>query len=272
MDIWTETSARDSSRQRLVIVSRDNALVRMTCQYAAGDDILCICAANCYEAAALVLSEHSQGLLLDLRCLSRKHIGLLEIARQTGVRVFGIGQLPHGVSTSDLSGLTLIARHDLEELPRQLGPITPVRQPEAPLPAPPVPVSKPVEPSVAEVRPSLEEPPQIPTDSKLLEQWVAQHYYSTEQGKRPISVNVEPLPPKQEPRHSDGEFVSETEPDFMARWVMKATHQEEQSIPQTDSDSQEAEEESEETLQQEATPPGLLSKEEMDALLENPQS
>ena len=69
-----------------------------------------------------VLLERSQqwltetgALVIELACLSVAHLKLLDIARNKGVELFGVGQLPTAMTSDDLSGVRLISLTDLPE-------------------------------------------------------------------------------------------------------------------------------------------------------------
>jgi len=105
---------------RVVVLSRDPGLAKATRCAAAGTAARCVGVGSPYEAAAEVLDGQVLALVLDLRCLTPRHLGLLEVARRVRVEVLAIGSLPLGVSTADLSGVRLVAAVDLADQLRRL--------------------------------------------------------------------------------------------------------------------------------------------------------
>ncbi len=113
------------------------------------DDIACVRVHTAYEAAAELLAEPAAAVVVELGALTRRHLRLLEIARQTGTEMLGVGAVPAGLTTADLSGIRLVAPELLaESLLRQAQP--------APAPAEPAEAAK----RPAEARP--ETPPEAP--------------------------------------------------------------------------------------------------------------
>ena len=105
---------------RVVVLSRDPGFAKATRCVAAGTAARCIGVGSPYEAAAEVLNGQVLALVLDLRCLTPRHLGLLEVARQVRVEVLAIGSLALGESTADLSGVRLVSAVDLADQVRRL--------------------------------------------------------------------------------------------------------------------------------------------------------
>ncbi|MFW6062091.1 MAG: hypothetical protein ACOC93_04710 [Planctomycetota bacterium] len=88
-----------------------------------------------YEAAAELLGTPPAVLALDLGLLERRHVRLLELARQREVPVLAFGHLPAGLDSEQLSGVRLISsRRLMEEIARAVGEVTAGR-PQAPPPS-----------------------------------------------------------------------------------------------------------------------------------------
>ncbi len=69
-----------------------------------------------YEAAAelLALSEATtRALVIDFQALNDHHLPLLNIAREQGVELMGVGAFPPGLSSEHLSGMRLLGVKDL---------------------------------------------------------------------------------------------------------------------------------------------------------------
>ncbi len=66
-------------------------------------------ASSGYEAAAELLAEPADALVLDLTRLNKKHLKLLDIARQGGAELLGMGNggFPEGFCADDLNGMRL---------------------------------------------------------------------------------------------------------------------------------------------------------------------
>jgi hypothetical protein len=55
-------------------------------------------------------------LVVDLRSIPRRHLRLLQVARQLAVPAIGVGNVPAGLSTDQLDGLRLAGTHSLISL------------------------------------------------------------------------------------------------------------------------------------------------------------
>ena len=78
-----------------------------------GDSFECVSVHSPYEAAAEILCGGVVGLVVDLTLMVQGHGDLLDIARQADVRAFGVGEIPAGLSSGDLSGIYLVDRAGL---------------------------------------------------------------------------------------------------------------------------------------------------------------
>lgn len=75
----------------------------------------CVVVGSAYEAVAELLAAPTIALIIDLRLLPVGHLRLLEIARQLGMEMFGVGVLPASMTADELSGLRLVSRRNLPE-------------------------------------------------------------------------------------------------------------------------------------------------------------
>lgn len=73
-----------------------------------------------YEAAAELLVQPVCGLVIELDCLTERHVGLLRIARAEHVEIFGMGSFPAHLQAQQLSGVRLVSQEDLPELLQNL--------------------------------------------------------------------------------------------------------------------------------------------------------
>ena len=107
-----EVRSAGSDRFRVVVLSRDPAL---------GSRLLGVCergvevarVASGYEAGAEILAAPVAAMVIDFRALSPAHGRLLDVARRMDVAMFGVGPLPIGMSTEELSGIRLVSTVDL---------------------------------------------------------------------------------------------------------------------------------------------------------------
>ena len=109
-----------SGSARVVVLSRDVALARAARCDTDGAAYQCAGTSGPYEAAAEILAGPVLALVLDLRCLTPRHLRLLSIARENHVDVLAVGSLPFGITTTDLSGVRLMAVNDLPDELRRL--------------------------------------------------------------------------------------------------------------------------------------------------------
>jgi hypothetical protein len=65
----------------------------------------CIPVASGYEAAAELLAEPALALVVDLSVLTADHAELLDIARDCGVEILGVGSFSAGLSAADFRGI-----------------------------------------------------------------------------------------------------------------------------------------------------------------------
>jgi hypothetical protein len=103
----------ESSRGgRVVLLSRDSTVVNSVLAELPGG-VTAVRAETPYEAAAELLAEPADALVLDLRLMAPRHVGLLEIARRRGAPVLAVAALPAAMSAEQLDGVRLIARDRL---------------------------------------------------------------------------------------------------------------------------------------------------------------
>ena len=145
--------ARGASCQplRVVILSRDAVLVSQLQGFCASPVELAAVSSG-FEAVAELLAAPVAGLVVDFRVLGPAHRRLLDVARRMDVEMLGLGKVPAGLDSDDLSRLRLVSRDDLPGALSALGAASPapaaVEAPKAPLPPPaPVPEATPLPPA-----------------------------------------------------------------------------------------------------------------------------
>ena len=106
-----------STPPRVVIFSRG---VTVDGHSSLPDSLQLVQVSSAYEAAAEVLCAPSLALVIELGALTRRHLGLLEVARGLDLEMIGVGALPAGMSAADLSGVRLVAAEALGESLRRL--------------------------------------------------------------------------------------------------------------------------------------------------------
>ncbi len=107
-----EVRSAGSDRFRVVVLSRDPALgsrLRGVCER--GVEVARV--PSGYEAGAEILAAPVAAMVIDFRALSAAHGRLLDVARRMDVAMFGVGPLPIGMSTEELSGIFLVSTVDL---------------------------------------------------------------------------------------------------------------------------------------------------------------
>src|ERR1035437_4260581 len=87
---------------RAVVLSRNAA-------FCPDSPARCVVVPCAYEAAAELLAAPTLALVIDLRALGRRHLRLLDIARQLGVEILASGPLPAGMNADELSGVRLVS-------------------------------------------------------------------------------------------------------------------------------------------------------------------
>ncbi len=97
-----------SGNERVVILSREGSLAESL-----GENFACASVTTPYEAAAELLTAPTVALVIDLRLLATRHVGLLDVARSLAVEILAIGSLHTSMSADDLNQVRLIARVDL---------------------------------------------------------------------------------------------------------------------------------------------------------------
>jgi len=108
---------------------------------------------SAYEAAAEILAAPTLALVIDLGAMPRRHLRLIQVARQMEVEMLAFGRLLPDLSTEDISGVRLISRRDLSEaLHRLAAPAKASAAPEVPPPPerPAVPAEKTAPPAPIE--------------------------------------------------------------------------------------------------------------------------
>ena len=150
---------------RVVILSRDPALAADELRDVAGAEVHGIRVASPYEAAAEMLAAPVSVLLADLRSLSRRHLRLLEIARELDVEILAVGTLPSGLTAEQLSGVRLLSMRDL---PAAIARVSSPAEEAAPVTGERVPAAHPVR--LTPAKPQAEEPAEIDSNDlgKLL--------------------------------------------------------------------------------------------------------
>ena len=113
----------------MVVLSRDVALARAARCDTDGAVYQCAGTSSPYEAAAELLARPVLALVLDLRCLTPRHLRLLSVARENHVEVLAVGSLPFGITTTDLSGVRLMAVNDLPDELQRLARVSPAPAP-----------------------------------------------------------------------------------------------------------------------------------------------
>jgi len=125
---------------RVVILARgDSPVPRL--------DARCVRVTTAYEAAAELLLAPTAAMVVEVGLLGPRHLRLLEIARDVGVEVLGVGVLPPGVSAAQLDGVRLVSS---EAVASAVGRVV---RPPAPAEAVPPP-------------PSVRKPPEAPAAPK----------------------------------------------------------------------------------------------------------
>jgi len=76
-------------------------------------DVRFVTVSSPYEAAAELLAEPTNALVVDLKLIEGRHCGLLGIAHQANAETFAVGAIPPGLTGEQLSGLRLISRSAL---------------------------------------------------------------------------------------------------------------------------------------------------------------
>ena len=111
MDVEASSSPSSSCQGRAVILSGDRSLAE-SCR---ASRLECVVVGSAYEAAAELLAAPTVAMIVDLKLLTARHVRLLEIARQMGMEMLGVGTLCSAMAADQLSGLRLVSRADLPE-------------------------------------------------------------------------------------------------------------------------------------------------------------
>lgn len=75
----------------------------------------CVVVTSAYEACAELLVDAAAVLVIDLRLLRPCHVRLIQIARQAGTELLGVGPLPAWADSDQLGGVRLVGREQLAE-------------------------------------------------------------------------------------------------------------------------------------------------------------
>jgi len=102
-----------SETVRVVLLAHEDALAEEIARRVPGKAVCCVRAASGYEAAAELLAGPAGALVVSLRALPRRHLGLPALARRLGVPVVAVGSLPAAASSEDLSGVRLAGEKDI---------------------------------------------------------------------------------------------------------------------------------------------------------------
>lgn len=138
----------------VVVLSREQNLARDEFRAVAAASLKCIRVTTAYEAAAEVLAAPVSALLIDLRCLSQRHLRLLEIARDMDIEMLAVDSLPTALTAEQLNGVKLIA---MRSLPGELARICSVTLEAGAVGMPaPQPVEVPLPPVVPPSVPAVE--------------------------------------------------------------------------------------------------------------------
>lgn len=178
---------------RVVIFSRDAALTGAALAEACPERVRYVHFSSAYEAAAEILVGSADALVLDLRSLSGRSLRLLEVARQSNVEILGIGAVPAGIDADQLSGLRLVALHDL---PAALGKLS----------APPAGALEGVRLAPAKAAPPVEapqRPPEAPPETTG--QWVGREQPASDERAAAATPPGKPAPPPTEPTGQEPE-------------------------------------------------------------------
>ena len=119
MDSWGTFSGATGTgaTARAVVLSRRQAfLTKATATAGSGAArVQVIRVESPYQAAAEILAQPTEALVVDFRLLRAPHLRLLEIARELDIAVLGVGALPANISLDELSGVQLIAAGELAD-------------------------------------------------------------------------------------------------------------------------------------------------------------
>jgi len=132
-----------AGRLRVVVLSRDSALASRLADLCA-PPVAVVRVASGYEAGAEILAAPVAAMVIDFRSMDPAHARLLDMARETGVEMLGVGATPRGLRIDQLSGLRLVSR---TELPAAVGRIAQAARQAAPVDRAPEPPPEPQAPS-----------------------------------------------------------------------------------------------------------------------------
>lgn len=157
-----DAGGKSAPAVRVVVLSRDTALAWIGRACSEAQRMRIVSAPSAFEAAAEILAEPTAALLIDFRAMGHQDIRLLGIARQMDVALLGIGTLPGGFSTDELSGVRLVSRKDL---PAALARIAAEQLAPAKPPVRLTPAKKPKPLTTAPDRPQDQSQPTDPNDA-----------------------------------------------------------------------------------------------------------
>ncbi len=111
----------EAAAARVVLLTRDASFGERIDQ-AVGGRANVVRAASGYEVAAELLAIGAGAVVLDLGAMSRRDAGLPAIVREAEAAAFAVGELPGGLSGDELYGIRIVSRDDVGALvAEQLG-------------------------------------------------------------------------------------------------------------------------------------------------------
>lgn len=105
----------DAPTARVVVLTGDAPFGERIDQ-AVGGRANVVRAASGYEVAAELLKSGAEAVVIDLGAMSRRDAGLPGVVREAGAAAFAVGELPGGLSSEDLDGIRIVAREDVADL------------------------------------------------------------------------------------------------------------------------------------------------------------
>lgn len=97
----------------VVILTRDATFGDGGMMSSPGRDVSVLRVESPYEAMAELLRQRPDVLVIDLRTVSERHEPLIRLARKRGVKMLAAGSLVGGIDGDVLAGVELVARGDL---------------------------------------------------------------------------------------------------------------------------------------------------------------
>jgi hypothetical protein len=105
--------ARTPQAAIVVILTRDATFGAGGMMSSPGRDVSVLRVESPYEAMAELLRQPPDVLVIDLRIVSERHEPLIRLARKLGVKMLAAGALVGGIDGDVLAGVELVARGDL---------------------------------------------------------------------------------------------------------------------------------------------------------------